>query len=338
MADSVAKCTTAGLNTLEPECVTTNSRVSDLHYTEVPLIKTETDPSPINTGDLKTESLDFTDLAHVTQLHPDQFKIETTDGDCIRAECISVLPGIKCCGINSDDVKVESSEVSVSDVKIVFNGAGVDEKSQSKPLQSTEKRPYKCNQCEKRFTWKVHLNSHLERHLNEKPFSCDQCGKSFAWHCQLKSHQVIHTGEKPYTCDQCGMCFRFTSNLYAHKKTHSGEKLFKCDQCGKSFCSEASLYSHAKNHTDGKPHKCIQCDKRFSWKHNLKSHQIIHTGEKPYTCSQCGKSFSFKSNLRMHEKIHSDEKPYKCNQCSRSFSRKSLLKSHQRIHTKALQM
>ncbi|KAJ8278355.1 hypothetical protein GJAV_G00086730 [Gymnothorax javanicus] len=65
MADSVTKCTTPGLDTLEPECVTANSRVSDLHHREAPLIKIETDPSPITTWDLNTESLDFTDLAHV---------------------------------------------------------------------------------------------------------------------------------------------------------------------------------------------------------------------------------------------------------------------------------
>ncbi|KAJ8278392.1 hypothetical protein GJAV_G00087120, partial [Gymnothorax javanicus] len=45
MAESEIKCTTPGLNTQEPECVTANSRISDLHHTEAPLIKTETDLS-----------------------------------------------------------------------------------------------------------------------------------------------------------------------------------------------------------------------------------------------------------------------------------------------------
>ncbi|KAJ8278444.1 hypothetical protein GJAV_G00087680, partial [Gymnothorax javanicus] len=68
MAESETKCTAPGLNTLEPECVAANSRVSDLHHTEASLIKTETDLNSTITEDHKTESLHFSDLADVTYL------------------------------------------------------------------------------------------------------------------------------------------------------------------------------------------------------------------------------------------------------------------------------
>ncbi|KAJ8278549.1 hypothetical protein GJAV_G00088800, partial [Gymnothorax javanicus] len=118
-------------NTLEPECVTANSRVSDLHHTEASVIKTEVDLSPSNTGDLKTESLDFTDLAYVTSLHPDQIKTETNDGDYIKTENVSVLQDCKCVDIKTEEVKFESSEGLLSDLmNTEVNGAGVDEKGQ----------------------------------------------------------------------------------------------------------------------------------------------------------------------------------------------------------------
>ncbi|KAJ8278540.1 hypothetical protein GJAV_G00088710 [Gymnothorax javanicus] len=131
MAESETKCTAPGPNTLEPECVTANSRVSDLHHAEASLIKKETYLGPINTGDLKTESLNFADLAYVTHLHPDQIKTEANDGDYIKTENVSVLQDIKCVIVQSEEVKLESSEVLVSDLmNAEVHGTGVDEKGQ----------------------------------------------------------------------------------------------------------------------------------------------------------------------------------------------------------------
>jgi uncharacterized Zn-finger protein len=35
----------------------------------------------------------------------------------------------------------------------------------------------------------------------EKPFKCEQCGKAFRWLSRLNQHQVVHSGEKPYKCN-----------------------------------------------------------------------------------------------------------------------------------------
>ncbi|KAJ8377431.1 hypothetical protein AAFF_G00260360, partial [Aldrovandia affinis] len=75
MAESETECAAPGLHTLEPECVTAHSGVSDLHHTHTSLIKTESDLGSTHTGDLiKTESFDSTDLGYVPHLHPDQIK------------------------------------------------------------------------------------------------------------------------------------------------------------------------------------------------------------------------------------------------------------------------
>ena len=60
MAESETECAAPGLNTLEPECVTAHSGVSDVHYTHTSVIKTEADLGSTHTGDLKKESLDST--------------------------------------------------------------------------------------------------------------------------------------------------------------------------------------------------------------------------------------------------------------------------------------
>ncbi|KAJ8278534.1 hypothetical protein GJAV_G00088650, partial [Gymnothorax javanicus] len=200
MAESETKCTAPGLNTLEPECVTANSRVSDLHHTEASLIKTEADLGPINTGDLKTESLDFYHLL------PDQIKTETHDGDYIKTEPLSFLPDIKCVIVQSDEVKFESSEGLVSDLMSTeLNGAGVDGTDQRESWQCAGEPNTNNRKLGKE-------QSHQKCHTSEKPYKCDQCEKRFVYNYLLKTHQRVHSGEKPYKCDQCEKSF-----LYIHR-------------------------------------------------------------------------------------------------------------------------
>ncbi|KAJ8362723.1 hypothetical protein SKAU_G00115540, partial [Synaphobranchus kaupii] len=149
MAESETVCAAPGLNTLEPECVTAHSGVSDVHHTHASLIETETDLGSTHIGDLKTESLDFTELVYATSLHPDQIKTETDDGGYLKVEHISDVHDIKCTDIKSDKKKCESSESLVSDVRnTVMIGACVDHKDQTETWQCAgESNP----NCKKEF-------------------------------------------------------------------------------------------------------------------------------------------------------------------------------------------
>ncbi|KAJ8278494.1 hypothetical protein GJAV_G00088220, partial [Gymnothorax javanicus] len=136
MAESEIKCTAAGLNTLEPECVTANSRVSDLHHTEASLIKTETDLGLTHTADpVRTEIQECTELGYETDLHPDQMKAETDDGGYCIAENIGDLQVVQC-DIKFDQIKCETSEsVERSVLDAVSAGGGVDHEDKTESWQ-----------------------------------------------------------------------------------------------------------------------------------------------------------------------------------------------------------
>ncbi|KAJ8263754.1 hypothetical protein GJAV_G00140930 [Gymnothorax javanicus] len=361
MAESETECAAPGLNTLEPECVTAHSGVSDVHHTHTSLIKTETDLGSTHCGDLiKTESLDSTELGYVTHLHPDQIKTETDDGGYLKSEQISDWQDIKCVHIKCDQVKCESSgNIGTDLMNTGMSGVGLDDKDPIDPRLSAEHLNVNCkeeihdlstqngnlNPC--RF---VNNEKNGNRIIQEntksinKPITCEMRSMTIeplitasnkppralsvlqkeAIH-ENKNANSIHSNFK---CKQGVACFASTSGVSNHFQIHTGQKPFTCT------CSAVhDSPTHLRAHTAEKPYKCTQCGKCFRRQEHLNNHQRIHTGEKPYKCSHCGKCFSQMNHLKRHQRIHTGEKPHKCSQCGKCFCRLTHLKSHQIIHT-----
>ncbi|XP_033940146.1 zinc finger protein ZFP2-like [Pseudochaenichthys georgianus] len=208
--------------------------------------------------------------------------------------------------------------------------------SQSYNVNGTTKSIFhqlKCDICEKDFTYKSKLQSHMRVHTGEKPYSCKICGKDFRHKFNLTIHLRIHSGEKPYDCKTCGKGFSDISALKSHLRTHTGEKPFSCQTCGKQFSHSASLTIHSRTHTGEKPYSCETCGKGFKCSSELKVHLRSHTGEKPFSCQTCGKQFSHSASLTIHSRTHTGEKPYSCETCGKGFKCSSELKVHIRSHT-----
>ena len=62
-----------------------------------------------------------------------------------------------------------------------------------------EKKPFPCTVCDKNFTQRPHLNTHIKDiHESNKLNKCDKCEASFATKVSLKTQiQTVHEGKKP---------------------------------------------------------------------------------------------------------------------------------------------
>ena len=107
-----------------------------------------------------------------------------------------------------------------------------------------------CAPCDTSLEDKSVAEDHVKTH---RPFSCEMCDKRFSQKCNLVTHMRLHTGDKPYKCEFCDKRFTQKGNLDAHIKTHTKEKPFQCTLCSKRFAFKSSLQAHMRGHQNGCP-------------------------------------------------------------------------------------
>merc|ERR550532_2529038 len=153
-------------------------------------------------------------------------------------------------------------------------GTGKAEPGPERPCPPGVDPSLYCTTCEVKFEDKTLCEEHVKTH---RPFSCEICEKRFSQKCNLVTHMRLHTGEKPYNCEYCDKRFTQKGNLDAHTKTHTKEKPFQCSLCpGKRFAFKSSLQAHIRGHQNGNtyPEADMEDDDLESLKENAKMQDI----------------------------------------------------------------
>lgn len=116
-------------------------------------------------------------------------------------------------------------------------------------ISSTSSRPknYFCDYsgCTKAFTRPSLLSEHqLTFHQGIKPFKCEQCDKQFSRKTHLERHLISHSDSKPFCCLHCGKGVTTRQQLKRHEVTHT--KSFKCpyENCDEAYYKHPQLRSH----------------------------------------------------------------------------------------------
>ena len=119
-----------------------------------------------------------------------------------------------------------------------------------------------------------------------KIFKCDYCDKRFSYLSKLIVHQEVHSHKLKFTCNHCGKGYKYLRSLKKHLKTHDGEQPMKCNWCPSRFSNKKELKIHTENH---KFYKCDQCNQKFVWKSRLTTHKcqtIMHNDLKFFAATR----------------------------------------------------
>ena len=173
----------------------------------------------------------------------------------------------------------------------------------------TKESPFKCPKCERRFTQKSNLTTHLDTHSGYRRFECTICFKRFPKKSALSQHLKIHSGQKPHKSPylRCSKSFGcdHEDHLKSHWKINSGEKHHKCTYSGydKSFVTVPPLILHNMDHTGMRPNisEYNECNERFRAKSLLKNDIYTPSKIELFKCVGCNKGFSQKDQWNKHK-------------------------------------
>ncbi|KOB67438.1 Uncharacterized protein OBRU01_19814 [Operophtera brumata] len=198
---------------------------------------------------------------------------------------------------------------------------------------------YYCDYCDRSFTRKYNLQTHIENcHINTS-CSCEICDYKFGSPAGLQLH--LSRGHNRFSqpspeCDICGRIFTRKQNITSHMITVHLQGVgpeIRCIVCHKIFTTERNLKRHMKLlHNPGVAYPtCDACKKVFKSKHSLLAHfQAVHNGSnKLIRCNLCQKVYTNNRNLKRHtEMFHGEKAEYRCGVCPKIYTSNQSLRRH----------
>ncbi|XP_046543786.1 zinc finger and SCAN domain-containing protein 21-like [Haliotis rubra] len=89
-------------------------------------------------------------------------------------------------------------------------------------VKSDKVKTFQCNRCDKTYSQRSSLHTHMRIHTGVRPYVCKDCDRSFTDCSTYIKHCRLHTGEKPYACGVCGRCFTQSGNMMRHQQKCKG--------------------------------------------------------------------------------------------------------------------
>lgn len=163
--------------------------------------------------------------------------------------------------INQISPKCEPiKDLATNKISTMIRSPNLRTTPEGRRLSSDSSQRYKCEECEKNFKKKSHLDEHMLIHAGEKPFKCEKCGWSFRRKDEMKKHME--------TCNYVNRESEFSAFLRPCKRGSSSgvtkvvqgiltanpgssrwqSGLYVCDVCQKDCGYKQNLLFHMKRH------------------------------------------------------------------------------------------
>lgn len=204
-------------------------------------------------------------------------------------------------------------------------------------------RPYRCDQCDKRYMRSKHLARHRRTHFEKE--RCNQCNL----HCQnlaehmLEKHGIvldaisadgIKNGVDATDGDNESQPNKIVNAKPSETAQDKPPKV-KMEQ-DQSEIDDANDNENSASNKKRKREKveskdestrCIPCNRKF---HDIRKHWVqYHSGiDRPFECYVCRRNYKRYEHIKHHLKTHGDERDYVCHVCGDAFFLSNELRKH----------
>ncbi|KAK7112700.1 uncharacterized protein [Littorina saxatilis] len=238
---------------------------------------------------------------------------------------------------------VKKLRVEAEFITVTVSRRHLEEARVSLVSLETASQPYNCKTCLAAFHGALICPSAFRRCTQKKPFKCINCEATFASSIQLTTHQETKCDSVLSELDSSlapSASTRFKASnssqgaagiLHNSDVTSSleGDSL-ECHVCQTKFQYRSQLLRHVVYHTH--KYSCGLCKKAFAEKEYLFDHfQIMHEGRSRMICKYCDSEFEQFSDLEHHVRDHKDGTVVACTVCSQKFGDSKLMKQHLKI-------